>query len=199
MLGLPERTELSRQLSKQLVYKKFSLNTKQQERFDQDISRMFIVNEVSPRTVAIPEGAETKLFFVLRVDLKTADYDRKNIEILSRIVPQHLLLVLQFEVKARLAVFRQVLMQTEWLNVEDFRITLDGSDLDQIWQHVIMTIGQFEPHDGNDLDTQIEQDEQNRKLLAQIDALQKKAMKEQQPRKKWELMQQVKELKQQLE
>ena len=167
MLGLPERTELSRQLSKQLVYKKFSLNTKQQERFDQDISRMFIVNEVSPRTVAIPEGAETKLFFVLRVDLKTADYE--------------------------------VLMQTEWLNVEDFRITLDGSDLDQIWQHVIMTIGQFEPHDGNDLDTQIEQDEQNRKLLAQIDALQKKAMKEKQPRKKWELMQQVKELKQQLE
>ena len=199
MLGLPERTELSSQLSKQLVYKRCSLNSKQQERFDQDVSRMFIVNEVSPRTVAIPEGAETKLFFVLRVDLKTADYDKKNIEFLSRIVPQHLLLVLQFEGKARLAVFRQVLMQTEWLNVEDFRIKMDGSDLDQIWQHVIMTIGQFEPHDGNDLDTQIEQDEQNRKLLAQIDALQKKAMKEKQPRKKWELMQQVKELKQQLE
>ena len=198
MLGLPERTELSRQLSKQLVYKKFSLNTRQQERFDQDISRMFIVNEVSTRTVAIPEGAETKLFFVLRVDLKTADYDKKNIEFLSRIVPQHLLLVLQFEDKARLAVFRQVLMQTEWLSVDDFGITLDGADLDQIWQHVIMTIGQFELHDGNDIDTQIEQDERNRKLLAQIDALQKKAMREKQPRKKWDLMQQVKELKQQL-
>ena len=198
MLGLPQRTELSRQLSKQLVYKKFSLNTRQQERFDCDISRMFIVNEVSQRTVAIPEGAETKLFFVLRVELKTADYDRKNIELLSRIVPQHLLLVLQFEDKARLAVFRQVLMQTEWLSVDDFRITLDGADLDQIWQHVIMTIGQFELHDGNDIDTQIEQDERNRKLLAQIDALQKKAMREKQPRKKWDLMQQVKELKQRL-
>lgn len=198
MLGLPERTELSRQLSKQLVYKKCSLSSSQQDRFDQDVSRMFIVNEVSPRTVAIPEGAETKLFFVLRVDLKTADYDKKNIEFLSRIVPQHLLLVLQFEGKARLAVFRQVLMQTEWLNVEDFKITLDGSDLDQIWQHVIMTIGQFELRDGNDLDTQIEQDERNLKLLAQIDALQKKAMREKQPRKKWEIMQQVKELKQQL-
>ena len=198
MLGLPERTELSRQLSKQLVYREFSLNTTQQERFDQDISRMFIVNEVSPRTVAIPEGAETKLFFVLRVDLKTADYDKKNIEFLSRIVPQHLLLVLQYEGKARLAVFRKVLMQTEWLNVEDFKITLDGSDLDQIWQHVIMTIGQFEIRDGNDLDTQIETDERRRKILAQIDVLQKKAMKEKQPRKKWEIMQQVKELKQQL-
>jgi len=199
MLGLPQRTELSRQLGKQAVYKRYSLNTRQQERFDQDISRMLIVNEVSPRTVAIPEGAETKLFFVLRVDLKTADYDKKNIELLSRIVPQHLLLVLKFEGKARLAVFRQVLMQTEWLNVEDFKITLDGSDLDQIWHHVIMTIGQFELHDGNDIDTQIEYDERKRKLLAQIDALQKKAMREKQPRKKWELMQQVKELKQQLE
>ena len=160
---------------------------------------MFIVNEVSPRTVAIPEGAETKLFCVLRVDLKTADYDKKNIEFLSKVVPQHLLLVLQYEGKARLAVFRQVLMQTEWLSVDDFKITLDGSDLDQIWQHVVMTIGKFELHDGNDIDTQIETDERRRKLLAQIDALQKKAMKEKQPRKKWELMQQVKELKQQLE
>lgn len=198
MLGLPERTELSRQLSKQLVYREFSLNTTQQERFDQDISRMFIVNEVSTRTVAIPEGAETKLFFVLRVELKTADYDKKNIELLSKVVPQHLLLVLQFEGKARLAVFRQVLMQTEWLNLEDFKITLDGSDLDKIWQHVIMTIGQFELHDGNDIDKQIEADERRRKLLAQIDVLQKKAMREKQPRKKWDLMQQVKELKQQL-
>ena len=198
MLGLPERTELNRQLGKQTVYKHFSLSSRLQERFDQDISKMFIVNEVSPRTVAIPEGAETKLFFVLRVDLKTADYDRKNIELLSKIVPQHLLLVLQFQDKARLAIYRQILMQTEWLNVDDFKITLDGSDLDQVWQHLVMTIGKFELHDGNDIDTQIEKNERKRRLWAQIEALQKKAMREKQPRKKWDLMQQVRELKQQL-
>ena len=198
MLGLPERTELNRQLGKQTVYKHFSLSSRLQERFDQDISKMFIVNEVSPRTVAIPEGAETKLFFVLRVELKTADYDRKNIELLCKIVPQHLLLVLQFQDKARLAIYRQILMQTEWLNVDDFKITLDGSDLDQVWQHLVMTIGKFELHDGNDIDTQIEKNERKRRLWAQIEALQKKAMREKQPRKKWDLMQQVRELKQQL-
>ena len=198
MLGLPERTELNRQLGKQTVYKHFSLSSRLQERFDQDISKMFIVNEVSPRTVAIPEGAETKLFFVLRFDLKTADYDRKNIELLCKIVPQHLLLVLQFQDKARLAIYRQILMQTEWLNVDDFKITLDGSDLDQVWQHLVMTIGKFELHDGNDIDTQIEKNERKRRLWAQIEALQKKAMREKQPRKKWDLMRQVRELKQQL-
>ena len=198
MLGLPERTELNRQLGKQTVYKHFSLSSRLQERFDQDISKMFIVNEVSPRTVAIPEGAETKLFFVLRVDLKTADYDRKNIELLCKIVPQHLLLVLQFQDKARLAIYRQILMQTEWLNVDDFKITLDGSDLDQVWQHLVMTIGKFELHDGNDIDTQIEKNERKRRLWAQIEALQKKAMREKQPRKKWDIMRQVRELKQQL-
>ena len=198
MLGLPERTELNRQLGKQTVYKHFSLSSRLQERFDQDISKMFIVNEVSPRPVAIPEGAETKLFFVLRVDLKTADYDRKNIELLCKIVPQHLLLVLQFQDKARLAIYRQILMQTEWLNVDDFKITLDGSDLDQVWQHLVMTIGKFELHDGNDIDTQIEKNERKRRLWAQIEALQKKAMREKQPRKKWDLMRQVRELKQQL-
>lgn len=199
MLGLPQRTELNKQLSKQAVYKRFMLNNKQQERFDHDIARMFIVNEVSPRTVAIPEGTETKSFFVLRVELKTAEYDQKNIELLSKVIPQNLLFILQYEDKARLAVYRQILMQTEWLATDDFKITLDGANMDQLWQHVIMTIGNFETQGDNDIDTQIQVDEIKRKLQKMIDLKLAQAMRAKQPRKKWELMQQVKVLKRKLE
>ena len=53
MLGLPKATELSRQLPKKAIYAKFSMNTAAKNRFDADISRITIVNEISPSTVAI--------------------------------------------------------------------------------------------------------------------------------------------------
>ena len=48
MLGLPKATELSKQLPKKAIYTKFKMNTAEKEKIDKDISRITIVNEVSP-------------------------------------------------------------------------------------------------------------------------------------------------------
>ena len=61
MLGLPTATEVNRQLPKTLVYKQFGLTTQQRDRFDVDISRMAIVNVVSPDVVpALAAGESVK-------------------------------------------------------------------------------------------------------------------------------------------
>lgn len=76
MLGLPTATEVNRQLPKTLVYKQFGLTTQQRDRFDVDISRMAIVNVVSPDTVpGFATGETVKAFYVLAVSLKRKDYD----------------------------------------------------------------------------------------------------------------------------
>lgn len=54
MLGLPQKTELSKQLPKKAIYAKFLMNTAQKDRFDADISKITIVNEVSENTTIIP-------------------------------------------------------------------------------------------------------------------------------------------------
>jgi hypothetical protein len=68
MLGLPKATETNRQLPKTLVYKQFGLTAQQRDHFDADISRMSIVNVVSPDTVpALAAGESVKSFYVLAV------------------------------------------------------------------------------------------------------------------------------------
>ena len=73
MLGLPKSTELAKQLPKKAIYAKFMMNNAQKERFDSDISKIVIVNEVSPQTTIIPKGETVGAFYVLLISLKTRD------------------------------------------------------------------------------------------------------------------------------
>ena len=69
MLGLPKVTELSKQLPKKAVYAKFQMNTAAKEKIDADISKITIVNEITPGKINIPAGDEVGSFFVLLVAL----------------------------------------------------------------------------------------------------------------------------------
>lgn len=90
MLGLPQNTELNKQLPKNAIYAKFQMNTAAKERIDRDISRIYIVNEVSASKVNLNEGTEVKSFYVVSVILKHKDYDEKNIITLSKLIPQNM-------------------------------------------------------------------------------------------------------------
>ena len=199
MLGLPKATELSRQLPKKAIYAKFSMNTAAKDRFDADISRITIVNEVSPATVAIAAGAEVKSFYVLLVALKRKDYDERVIGQLSRLIEQNMLFVLECGDEARLAVYHNKVMSTSWSTKEDLSVSLKGLDLDAVWQNIIVQIGDVQIEQGKTLEEQLVIDEKRAKLLKEIDKLEKLARAEKQPKKKFELVQRENELKQRLE
>lgn len=199
MLGLPKATELSRQLPKKAIYAKFSMNTAAKDRFDADISRITIVNEVSPATVAIAAGAEVKSFYVLLVALKRKDYDERVIGQLSRLIEQNMLFVLECGDEARLAVYHNKVMSTSWSAKEDLSVSLKGLNLDAVWQSIIVQIGDVQIEQGKTLEEQLAIDEKRAKLLKEIDKLEKLARAEKQPKKKFELVQRENELKQRLE
>ena len=70
MLGLPKNTELNKQLPKNAIYAKFQMNTAAKDRIDRDISRIYIVNEVTAAKLKLNEGSEVKAFFVMSVQLR---------------------------------------------------------------------------------------------------------------------------------
>ena len=198
MFGLPEKTELNKQLPKKAIYTKFSMNNAQKEKFDADISRIVIVNEISPSTVNIAAGKEVSSFYVLLLSLKRTDYDTKTIELITKLIPQKMLLVLEYEGKACLAVWRTKLIRTEWQPLDSISIDISGLDLDAVWDNAIMQIGGITVAEGNTLDEQITVNAERDKLLKEIEMLEKKARKETQPKKKYELVQQINYLKKQL-
>lgn len=199
MLGLPKATETLKQLPKKAIYAKFGLNTAAKEHFDSDISKIVIVNEISPVTTTISKGDGISSFFVLLVSLKKRDYDEKNIALLSKLIPQNILYILEYEGKSQLAVYYTKLIHSEWKSTNEQVITLDGLNLDTVWETIVKQIGSIDVQQGNTLNEQIAADEQRLKLEKEIAKLEKMARAEKQPKKKFELVQQIKKLKAEME
>lgn len=195
MLGLPKSTEMNKQLPKKAIYAKFQMNTAAKDKFDADISRITIVNEISPSRINIPAGEEVGSFFVLLVELKKKNFDEKTIAALSKLIPQNILFVLEFEGQSKLAVYRTKLMQMDWKPTESCAIELRGLTLDKVWENIVVDIGGVSIADGNTLDEQIAADEKRQKIEREIARLEKLARAERQPKKKFELVQRIKQLK----
>lgn len=195
MLGLPKATELNKQLPKNAIYAKFQMNTAEKAKIDADISRITIVNEVSSAKVNIADGEQVKSFFVLLVALKKKDFDDKTIITISKLIPQNMLLVLECGGEAKLATYHTKLMQTEWKRKEDLSIELKGLNMDVVWENIIVQIGGITIEQGNTLDEQIAIDEQRAKVERKLAQLEKLARAEKQPKKKFELVQQINALK----
>ena len=195
MLGLPKTTEIRKQISKKAVYTKFQMNTAAKEKFDADISKVILVNEVNPDSVNIPAGENVRGFFVMLVVLKRRDFDEKNIASLSKMIKQNILFVLEYEGESKLAIYHTKLMQTDWKNSDEQRIELQGLNLDKVWENIVIAVGGVNIEEGNTLDRQIETDEKRRKLEKEIEKLEKQARAELQPKKKFELVTKINILK----
>lgn len=195
MLGLPTSTQLHRPLYKTDIYKKFGLSGQEQKRYDEFISHIYIENEISERSTKIAPGENIKAFFVLSVLMKKVDYDKKILEKLSKLIPQKMLILVECNNLASIAVFEGgVLMQTEPAKISTIQLPLIASNLDQLWSNIVSYIGNFKVEEGADLKKTIEQNEEKRKIKEKIEALKKKAFKETQMRRKWELMAEAKKL-----
>ena len=195
MLGLPKATELNKQLPKKAIYAKFSMNTAAKDKFDADISRITIVNEISPQTVKTVTATEDVLsFYVLLVSLKRKDYEERTIVQISKLINQNMLLVLEYQDECRLAIYHTKLIQSQWQKTADCTVTLRGLDLSAVWQNIVTQVGGIQIEEGRSLEQQIAVDEQRAKIQKEIDRLEKLARKETQPKKKFELVQLLKQL-----
>ena len=196
MLGLPRATELSKALPKKAIFDRFKPSPTDRRLFDEQINRMSIVAEISPQTVALKASEDISAVYVILVALKTNQCDKKNIALLSKLIDQRMLFVLQSGENARLAVYHagRVLM-SESTPLTDRKLNLSGLDLEAVWENAIAQIGGIDLTGGKALNATIAENDRQEKLTKQIMALEKKAMTERQARRKWELAEEIRRLK----
>ncbi|MDO4551662.1 MAG: DUF4391 domain-containing protein [Planctomycetia bacterium] len=195
MLGLPKSTEINTPLPKKEIFHRFSPKPEARRLFDDQINRMTIVAEISPQTMALKAGAGVTAIYVVQVTLKTPECDKKNIALLSQI-NQRMLFVLVHEDIAQLAVYRaDTVFLSERKPLAEWTLPLSGLDLETVWENTIARIGNIDLDGEKDLDAAIAEKLRREKLQKQIAILEAKAMKERQPRKKWELAEEIQRLK----
>ena len=196
MLGLPKSTEISRQLPKKAIFQKFELKPAQRDRFDADISKMVIVNAISQDTLpALQKGETIQTIYVIEVVLKRPNFDEKNIQMLSKLIPQKILFALHYEDEIQLAIYHTKLISGSWTKADAIELQLQGTTTDTVWDNLVKTIGGIEVAEGNTLAEQIAINDAREKLRLQILALEVKARQEKQPRKKLEMFNELQILK----
>jgi len=201
MLGLPASTEIKKLITKKKVYEHFGadMSAERRKKFDADIARMTLTNEVSPVSINIAAGDDVQNFFILHIALKSKEFDQQNISYISRLFGQRLVMILESEGQSRLALWQTKLIMTEWAAPDTLRLPLSGLNLDKVWENIVLQIAGIEIEQGRTLDEQIVVSAQREKLLKEINKLEKQARAERQPKKKFELVQQIKQLRQRLE
>lgn len=199
ILGLPESTKVFNQLPKKQIFEQFRVSPKERKRFDDDIGRLAIVNEISPKTVNLDKGTKVDSIFFVRIELKNKEYDRKNLILISKLINQSMIFILEWEEQQKIAVYETELIESDWHNSEDFKLKIEGINLDSVWNNFIIGIGGIVLEDDNTLIEQISLDTEREKLQERIDALDKRVRKEMQPKKKRELWDELKSLRKELE
>lgn len=200
LLGLPEKTEIKKVVSKKQICEKYSkeFNSDRKKSFNDEIEKITFVNEISKYSVNCEEGKEVKRIFVIKIDLKEKNFSDENISLISRLFNQKIIFILNNENKIALAIYQDKLFKTKFDLEENFCLKIEGLNLDKIWENFVLSISGYQLKDENSLKEQIEIESKKEKLIKEIETLEKQARKEIQSKKAFELYKKIKNLKNEL-
>lgn len=199
MYALPNSTLLSKQIPKKAIFEKFALPTAQRQRIDADIARIDIIARLAQDTLpAIADGKKVKDIYILSVSLKTKDYHPDSIKLLARLIPQRMLFVLCYQQQAQLAIIHEGLHISSWNTQDKLRIPLNGLNLDALWEHLVVTIGDISLNTEQTLSERIQNKQEQERIIKEIEQIERKIDKEKSLGKQMQLRSQVNELKKRL-
>lgn len=201
MFNLPESTRIKKNIFKKLIYNRFQneLSGKKKQIFDQDISKITIINEISQQSINIDSTEEVNAIFVVKIELRRMNYNNQSLELITQLFGQHLLLAIQYNDKYRLAIYESKLLMSDWKNQEDINLTLSGLNLQKVWENLVTQVANIQIEKGNTLLEQIEIESQRQNLIKLIDSTERKARREAQAKKKFKLFKKAQQYKKELE
>lgn len=196
MYNLPHTTAINQPLSKKALYEKFNLVGVKQRQFEADVSKMVLVHHINAETIpAIQSGKEVKSIWILAVLLKRQNYNPKNIEMLFKLIPQRMILALQFGEETQLAAFDGMMVTSSWEKTDEHQLVLKGIDLDGVWNNLVAQVANVHVSEGKNVREQIEENARQEALQKKIAALEAKARKEAQRHRKMELFEEIQKYK----
>lgn len=202
MIDFPESTKTNRRIPKEAFYKHLSLSTALKSKFVSDISRIVAENSLTKENLNLVKDSEIKEILLLSIELKKQDYDQRIIEAIAKGNPHKLVFLMSYEDQKQLAVYYQKLYMTEWMPGAKVELHLSGDSLEDIWSGLVRQIAigpDIQISSKMSLDDQLMRQDEIVQLQQQIKKLEKAAWGETQPKKKFDLYQDLKKHKEQLE
>lgn len=212
MFSFPQTTEFNKRIPKKKFYENMDISPALKSVFVEQIKLIHWRNKLAVSTMNIAPGETVAEIEVIEINLTQPQLNEAVLRQIDREIPYHILFILSFEEKVQawtgykeaaesgnIAFKVNKYYHTEWMPPNELNLRIEGLNMDAVWDNFIIQVGGVELKQGKSLDEQIQLDERKEKLRREIEKLEKKARSEKQPNKKFQLAEQVKGLKKQLE
>ena len=209
MFGLPTATELNRRIPKQKFYEKSDLSPTLKKAFSAQIASIHWRNKIAPEVLNLAAGKEVRELEVFELRLNDGQMDEAVLRLIDRAIPYHILFVLMWEDRMRLAVaYKETpdaknagvrverYYYTDWMPVGELALRLEGLSMDAVYENLVRRIagGALGDAHTSTLRESVAAQRRRERIGKQIAALEAKIGREKQPKKKFELVQQLRAL-----
>lgn len=205
----PQSTEVGKKIPKQKFYDNLNISPALKRSFIDDVNAVIWENKLAESTMNVLLGEKVLEIEVFRIILNNKDFDENILRQMDKEIPYHILYVLEYQNEYCLCVSNKETSSgnnafkilnyyySKW--TDNIEVFLDGINLDNMYDNLIIQIGDIHLEKNNNLKEQIEINEKRKKLEKEIAKLEKQARAEKQPKKKFELVQEIKKYNAELE
>ena len=195
MIDLPRGTVFNRRIPKQKFYENLSVTAELKRVFVEQINVIYWRNKISPSTVNIAVGETVSEIEIIEIRLNQPGLDKRVLQLIDRGIPYHILFLLMYkeQIQAWIGYMEQsqggtaafkpgTYYHTEWQNVDELSLRLDGLNMDSVYEGFIRQIAgeRLDDKSGGNLKDAVACDERRQKLQKEIAALENKVRREKQ-------------------
>ena len=213
MLDFPPSTVFNKWVPKKKFYENLSISSRIEKQFVTEIESVYWTHKLSPETLNVNPGIRVTEIEVFEVNLKEQQVSDNLIATIDREIPYHLVFVLRYSGKAQLIISYKEesksredkfkvdsYYRTDWIDYEKMTLSIEGLDLDRIYENFISQIA------GDDLNLEKAEDIRNAVMISKerdrletyITKLEAKIRKEKQFNFQLELNQELRKAKEKL-
>ena len=200
MLGLPHSTEVNRRIAKEKLYQNATLTPQTRDMIKDQIESVIWKNKLADSTVGISAGKEIKEIQVFEIQLRQRELDKRVLPAIAKAIPYKILFVLIFENEAQAWIEASgTFYNTDCQPLDELTLKFEGLNLDAVYENLARQIAGGRLGAEGDIAEAVDRDKQRQKLEREIDALEKKILREKQFNKQVELNGELKRMRKELE
>lgn len=209
MIVFPKSTLVGKPVPKTAFYRNLEVNAKMKQRLVDSVESITWTAKLAPSTLSVADGKTVHEIAVFRIELKGETVPTDVLVFIDRQMPRHTLFLLQHDddfcllvnykewhdaANTRFDIVKT--FQTGWTSADKLSLSLDGQDTDAVYSAIVKQVaGADITSEAKDIHTAVAQTKEQEALRQKIAALEAKIAKERQPKKKFELHQQLVKLK----
>jgi hypothetical protein len=208
MYNLPQSTIVNRVIPKKTFVNQLGANTRMKDHFTNDVIRVEWLAKLAPSTINVADGKEVHEITIFLVPIKDENCPDDIFSFIDGMIPRHTIFILRWGDMTCLHLNYKEWMESstntdktfriaktyrsQWIKDTEISLSIEGLTMDAIYEALVRQVaGERIIIQSESLREDVEKSTQREMLLKEIEIVKRKINNEKQPKKKFELHQQL--------